>query len=229
MSWTFPQTSLGSWQTGSTRLGTVVAALGLLLLVGCHGLGPSATVLRPQGPILTRTDALRQQHLERSHYQRDIPMFDRYLESGTDGHQQLPSSFHPVPTRNVFQPPPYTESLWPGPTASGTEVPLGSGDSATGEELPPPRLDNSTPGDAESREPKSLNPSAGSAEPWPAAGDGRRTGEPTHREVVQYPRTKRTDQAVSDWVRGNYGVDVRQAPRLHSALQPYGGSEFRYR
>jgi hypothetical protein len=229
MRWTSPQIRPTCGSCVLQRWVSVAAVVGLTLALGCQSLGPSATVLRPHGPILTRTDALRQQHLERSHYQRDIPMFDRYLESGTDGHQQLPSRFHPVPTRNVFQPPLYSEPLWPGVAAPDSSTPAGDGGPKMGEELPPPRGGSPPTEDVDWPDLGAPNPSGDSTESWPDADAVRRPGGPTHREVVQYPRSKQTDRAVSDWVRGNYGVDVRQAPRLHSALQPYGGSESRYR
>lgn len=224
MSRTCPQITRESGRLSLSRWSSGVAALGLTLLVGCQCWGPSATCLRPQGPVVSSTETLRQQHLERSQYQRQIPMFDRYLEGGTDGHQQLPSSFHPVPTRNVFQPPLYAEPHWPGSfDGSGTPVPRGG--TTNGEELPPPRGGNADDwNDQESDDPYEF-----STEPWEDADSARRPAGPTHREVVQYPNNKQIQRPVADWVRGNYGVDFKQAPRLHSALQPSGGIEPRYR
>lgn len=225
MSRTYSQTVREMCRLSASRWSSGFAVLGLTLLVGCQCWGPSATCLRPHGPVISTTEALRQQHLERSQHQRQIPMFDRYLESGTDGHQQLPSSFHPVPTRNVFQPPMYSEPLWPGSNVVDPTAPPVTGENPSGEELPPPRggsLDGWS--DQESAEEYNF-----STEPWEDADSARRPSSPTHREMVRYPNNKQLDRPVADWVRGNYGVDVRQSPRLHSALQPSGGIELRYR
>lgn len=151
-------------------------------------------------------------------------MFDRYLEGGTDGHQQIPSSFHPVPTRNVFQPPLQAETHFPG-SFDGSGAPLPRGGTTIGEELPAPRGGNSDGwSDQESDDRYDL-----STEPWEDADSAKRPAGPTHREVVQYPNNQQIQRPVADWVRGNYGIDVRQVPRLHSALQPSGGIEPRYR
>lgn len=225
MSLTYPQTVREFCQRIASRGASGVAALGLTLLVGCQCWGPSATCLRPHGPVVSTTETLRQQHLERSQYQRQIPMFDRYLEGGTDGHQQIPSSFHPVPTRNVFQPPLSAEPLWPSYPVDGSGAPLQRGGTTNGEELPPPRGGNSEGwSDQESDDQYEF-----STEPWEDADSARRRSSPTHREMVQYPNNKQIDRPVADWVRGNYGIDVRRSPRLHSALQPSGGIEPRYR
>jgi hypothetical protein len=225
MSPTYSQSLREFCRLTASRWSSGVAALGWTLLVGCQCWGPSATCLRPHGPVVSNTEALRQQHLERSHYQRQIPMFDRYLEGGTDGHQQLPSSFHPVPTRNVFQPPLYAEPHWPGHPVDGSGAPLPRGGAANGEELPPPRGGNA---DGWS-DPEADDQYDFSSEPWEDGDSARRPSRPTHRELVRYPNNKQIDRPVADWVRGNYGVDLRQSPRLHSALQPSGGIELRYR
>jgi hypothetical protein len=225
MSWTRHRNSPDSRPLGGGRWTTVFAALGLAWLVGCQSWGPSATVLRPHGPILTRTDALRQQHLERSHYHRDIPRFERYLDGGPDGHQQLPSRFHPVPTRNVFQPPVEPESLWPVAPVERPTGPLPPGSGSSREELPPPRGGNLE----DWLEQESSGEQGLGEEWWDGTEAGSHRNGPTHRELVRYPQTRQLDRPVSDWVRGNYGVDVKQAPRLHSALQPSGGIERGYR
>ncbi|GEM_PF-1952528 len=88
-------------------------AIAILSCCGCQCWGPTSTCLRQEGPVLSVARRLRQQHLERSAYQRVIPSpyqdttgFDPSGQySANASEPTMPSRFHPVPTRNVFHPP----------------------------------------------------------------------------------------------------------------------------
>jgi hypothetical protein len=206
----------------SWALRSVVVGLGLSLS-GCQCWGPSGTCLPPDGLIAHRADALRQQHLERSHYHRDVPMFEQYLAGGTDGHQQLPSRFHPVPTRNVFQSP-MTAGTSPVDASRPTYGSPSAMDRVPREtntqELPPPQP---TPfgTDSQSLEP-SVTPPLRPMDVPPVELGPQASPELLHRQMVQYPLATDPQQQVADWVRGNYGTGAKESLRLHSALGPSG-------
>ncbi|MDP1560581.1 MAG: hypothetical protein Q8M16_04210 [Pirellulaceae bacterium] len=207
-----------------TRRVSLCLWVGLVTVVsGCQCWGPGATCLRPEGPIVGRAETLRQQHLERSHYYREVPMFEQYLDGGPDPHQQTPSRFHPVPTRNVFQSPTSgiaTESVMeprghqpmfgPAPGRSNTE------------ELPPPQRRTLSP-DTSDASPVPSSPGTQSLDLGPQA-----MSDLLHREVVQYPYATDTQQRVADWVHGSHGSGTRESLRLHSALRT-PASDLRYR
>lgn len=198
--------------------------VGLVTVVsGCQCWGPGATCLRPEGPIVGRAESLRQQHLERSHYYREVPMFEQYLDGGPDPHQQAPSRFLPVPTRNVFQSPTIgiaTENVreTPGDPPTYESTPGRS----NAEELPPPQR-RTPPPDASDASPVPLPPGTRPLELGPQA-----TSDLLHRQMVQYPYAADTQQRVADWVHGSHGSTTRESLRLHSALRT-SASDLRYR
>lgn len=205
---------------GLRSLANRLVCVGMLVVVsGCQCWGPSGTCLRPDGFVAQRADELRQQHLERSHYTREVPMFEQYLSGAPDGHQQLPSRFHPVPTRNVFQTAgvihhdqnsmvPYSsDGLGPSNQLDRTRPSV--------EELPQPQP---TPAQPNGR---STQPSTdGTQGPVPLELGPQASSDPLHRQVIQYPYTMAPQQKVADWVRGNYGNVTSPTLRLHSALGP---------
>lgn len=216
--------------------GTAWLVLGLCLLSGCQCWGPSATCLRPNGPILTRTDALREQHRIRSHYQHEIPAFEAYLSGAPDPHQQLPSRFHPVPTRNVFRTPAPVPT-WSAETGGGatsarpdewanppTNAPLDLGPGSNGRLPSKDGIEPGTPsleGPELLPPPRSLGPTT---QLGPAGTPSMQTmnaaGPLLHRQMIDYPHNVHRTQKVSDWVRGNYSGRPTETIRLHSALQP---------
>lgn len=196
----------------------LVVCVGVLASVsGCQCWGPSGTCLRPEGFVARRADVLRQQHLERSHYTREVPMFEEYLSGAPDGHQQLPSRFHPVPTRNVFQSPGvihHGQSPIVTDSSNGFS-PTNQPDrpQSTVEELPLPQPTAAQPN----------GPSTdGNQGPLPLELGPQASSEVLHRQLVQYPYTMAPQQKVADWVRGNYGNVTSPTLRLHSALGPQG-------
>ncbi|MBL8889588.1 MAG: hypothetical protein JNL67_06390 [Planctomycetaceae bacterium] len=206
------------------RASWVVGVGCLVVMSGCQCWGPAGTCLRPNGLIARRADELQQQHLERSHYTREVPMFEQYLSGTPDGHQQLPSRFHPVPTRNVFQP--------PGVIHSG-QYPEGanSGDGLNPnvqpeqryplpEELPMPQPNRAQPNGRDTQPPFDATQS-----PLPLELGPQASADLSHRQAIQYPYTMAPQQQVADWVRGNYGNVTSPTLRLHSALGPQGNGQ----
>jgi hypothetical protein len=208
--------------TQAALLGCLTTAV--MVASGCQCWGPSATCLRSEGAIVRRADTIRQQHLERSHYYRDVPMFEQYLDGAPETHQQIPSRFHPVPTRNVFQSP-----LWSGETGSVIEREYGQPPVAPpgripAEELPAPKspveVDGTPSFEGQTFAP---NPTTPPLEFGPQA-----SSDLLHRELIQYPHQRATQQRVADWVQGNYVNGTKESLRLHSALRT-GETDGRYR
>lgn len=191
---------------------------------GCQCWGPSATCLRPEGPIAGRAELLRQQHLERSHYYRDVPMFDHYLDGSPDPHQQVPSRFHPVPTRNVFQSP--NSGFTMEQENSSLQVPP-SFENIPGripaEELPPPQPRPTDLNGPNPASPSLESPGTSALELGPQA-----SSDLLHRQMIQYPYAADSQQRVADWVQGNYSTGTKESLRLHSVLRT-PATDLRYR
>lgn len=195
------------------------------LASGCQCWGPSATCLRPEGPVARRAETLRQQHLERSNYYRDVPMFEHYLDGGPDAHQQVPSRFHPVPTRKVFQSP--TGGFGPDSVMEpeGNQPLRGTAPNRSSvEELPLPQILRDNSSSPSTGQPSltpapetTLTPLAAPLDLGPQA-----SSDLLHRQLIQYPHTTHSQQQVADWVRGNYVTGSKESLRLHSALRTPG-------
>jgi hypothetical protein len=150
---------------------------------------------------------------------REVPPFEQYVGSEADRHQSLPSRFHPVPTRNVFQP--------PLADAEGFVAPLNA--TPGGEVLPPPQ--ESASEEYWAWPPESVNPAPEPTVPHRGPTPATEPSpDPTlHRNLIQYPYNTDVQRNVSDWVRGNYPHGPKPTLRLHSALQPAGGADVVYR
>jgi hypothetical protein len=195
------------------------------LASGCQCWGPSATCLRPEGPVASRAETLRKQHLERSNYYRDVPMFEHYLDGGPDAHQQVPSRFHPVPTRKIFQSP--TGGFGPDSVMepAGNQPLRGNAPNRSSvEELPLPRIRPDNFGSPNLGQP-TLAPTPAPT-PTPASPlldlGPQASSDLLHRQLIQYPHSAQPQQQVADWVRGNYVTGSKESLRLHSALRTPG-------